>query len=228
MRNNDTQQRSIGVIIPAYNEGGRIGEVLEVVCEIDWIDEIVVVDDGSTDRTAEKAKEHPVKVIEFPENKGKGAALEAGTKKIAADLIAFIDADLIGLREDHIGTLIDPLIADDDLMMTVGRFTGGRLSTNLSQMIAPILNGQRGLKRSFLDVLPDLSDYRFGVEIFISRYAANRSLKTAEVILEGLSQVLKEEKNGIFKGTIERYKMYGQLLKTLRYAGKKRGGGLHS
>jgi len=208
------------MVIPAFNERDWIGNVLDSVCSVPWLDEIIVVDDGSIDDTSSRAKEYPVKVIKMAKNVGKGGALQAGIEESSGDLLTFIDADLVGLEEDHLTTLIEPLFNDEEVMMTIGRFTKGKLSTNLSQMIAPILNGQRGVRRKFVDRMPDFSGYRFGVEIFMSRYAMNHNVKTEEVILEGLSQVLKEEKSGILKGTIERYKMYGQLIKTLKDTGK--------
>ncbi len=211
---------SVSVIIPAFNEADRIADVLEAVASVTWLDEVIVIDDSSLDDTALKAKEYSVKVIELAKNVGKGGALQAGIDESLGDILIFIDADLVGLREDHIATLVSPLLEDEKVMMTVGKFSKGRLTTNLSQRITPILNGQRGLRRNFADRLPDLTDYRFGVEIFLSRYAASRDIETEDVVLEGLSQVLKEEKSGILKGTIERYKMYGQLIKTLKDTGK--------
>lgn len=211
---------SVSVIIPAFNEADRIGDVLDAVASITWLDEVIVVDDSSLDDTSSRAKEYSVKVIELAKNVGKGGALQAGIDESLGNILIFIDADLVGLREDHIATLVSPLLEDEEAMMTVGKFSKGRLTTNLSQRITPILNGQRGLRRKFADRLPDLTDYRYGVEIFLSRYAASRDIKTEDVVLEGLSQVLKEEKSGILKGTIERYKMYGQLIKTLKDTGK--------
>jgi len=208
------------MIIPAFNETNRIGDVLDVACSVQWLDEIIVVDDGSIDDTSLRAEEFPVKVIKMAKNCGKGGALQVGLEEASGNILAFIDADLVGLEEGHIATLIDPFLDDEDMMMTIGRFSKGRLSTNLSQIITPILNGQRGLRREFVDRLPDLTEYRFGVEIFLSRYAANHNIKTEDVVLNGLSQVLKEEKSGILKGTIERYKMYGQLIKTYKDTGK--------
>lgn len=207
----------ISLIIPAYNEERRIGNVLKVVAPLPWLDEIIAIDDGSDDGTVDVINGFPVQTIELEENQGKGAALQRGLENIkSAEIIIFLDADLIGLREEHLRLLVQPLVNDKDLAMTVGRFAGGRWSTDLSQRITPILNGQRALRGWFAKELPDLSSKRFGVEIFISKFAKENSYKTNDVILRGLSQVLKEEKEGVIKGAVYRYKMYGDLWKTWR------------
>ena len=65
----------ISAIIPAFNEEPRIGNVLDVVKEMELIEEIIVVDDGSTDNTYKVAIKKGVKVIRLDSNKGKGAAI---------------------------------------------------------------------------------------------------------------------------------------------------------
>jgi len=207
----------ISLVIPAYNEERQIGNVLKVASPLKWIDEIITIDDGSSDGTRDAIGSFPIQLIQLAGNCGKGAALQRGLESVkAADIILFLDADLIGLSEDHLKLLVEPLLNDKDLAMTVGRFAGGRWSTDLSQRIAPILNGQRALRAWFAKELPDLSGHRYGVEIFISTFAKKNNYKSKEIVLRGLSQVLKEEKEGVIKGTVYRYKMYGDLWKTWR------------
>jgi glycosyltransferase involved in cell wall biosynthesis len=203
----------IDIIVPAYNEQERIPKVLEAICPIGWVNQVIVVDDCSTDETSKVARSFPVKLISHLKNSGKGAALQSGIKASQAEILVFIDADLTGLRAKHLETLVKPLLSQPKLAMTIGCFTKGRISTNLSQRIAPILNGQRALKREFIDLLPDLSPFRFGVEVFLSKYALKLKLKTLNVSLEGLAQVLKEEKNGFWRGVAYRCQMYYQIIK---------------
>jgi glycosyltransferase involved in cell wall biosynthesis len=95
-------QRSISVIFPAYNEGGNILQVVELAMQCvtplfsDW--EIIVVNDGSHDRTGEiidgLAKHHPrVRALHHPCNRGYGAALKSGIQRASKELIFFCDAD---------------------------------------------------------------------------------------------------------------------------------------
>ena len=77
----------ISAIVPAYNEAERIGAVLEPLLAAPSVDEIVVVDDGSTDGTAEVAQRYGVKVVRLGENRGKGAAMAAGVREANGDTL---------------------------------------------------------------------------------------------------------------------------------------------
>lgn len=91
------------VVIPAYNEAGRLPRTLELVNIFlrsgQWPHEILVVDDGSQDRTAEVVRAfaavHPeVRLLQQPRNRGKGAAIQAGVAATRGELVLFSDADL--------------------------------------------------------------------------------------------------------------------------------------
>jgi GT2 family glycosyltransferase len=202
----------VAVIIPAYNEEERIASVLEAAKQARVVDEIIVVNDGSTDNTAEVASMYGIKTINREINGGKGAAMQTGIRATDADILIFLDADLVGLTLYHISQLVNPLFEESDLWMTIGRFAGGRLSVDLAQRLLPILNGQRALNREFLNMLPDLSSFGFGVEVFLTMYAKRRGVRMKEVILYGVSQALKEEKDSYLAGLSQRYKMYKEGL----------------
>lgn len=207
---------TISVVVPAYNEAERIAEVLKALVPVSSIDEIIVVDDGSTDNTTDVVSEFDVKAVRLTKNVGKGAALQKGMSLTSSDIVVFVDADLLNLTGLHIEALVDPLIDDSELMMTVGRLVGDKISVNLAQKYFSILNGQRALKRDFIDKLPDLSWTRFGIEIFLSKFADKINAKTKEVILKGVSQVMKEEKSGLVRGFRYRLNMYKDGLEVWR------------
>jgi glycosyltransferase involved in cell wall biosynthesis len=87
----------VTVIVPAYNEENGIGRVLDELrssrSRSDWSFEIVVVDDGSSDRTAEIARDHGVTVVAHGANRGYGAALKSGIRTARSPYILIIDAD---------------------------------------------------------------------------------------------------------------------------------------
>ena len=76
-----SKDMTVSVIIPAYNESKTVRHVVDVVKSLDYILETIVVDDGSTDRTAEVAEEAGAKVIRNQKNREKNAAIKTGFKK---------------------------------------------------------------------------------------------------------------------------------------------------
>lgn len=85
--------RSLSIIIPAKNEAGAIGGVVERAREVFPEAEIIVVDDGSGDRTGELAEAAGARVIRHPESLGNGAAVKTGARAASGELLAFMDGD---------------------------------------------------------------------------------------------------------------------------------------
>lgn len=203
----------ISVIIPAYNEEKNISSVLSVLCKIPELYDILVMSDGSTDKTAEIARSFGSVVIELPENKGKSLAMREGLRYTDADVILFLDADLIGLSQQQVIDLVSPII-QDYADMTLGIFSSGRLSTDLAQKVAPFLTGQRAMKRWILDKLTE-EDWMtgFGIEITLTKLAKNNHLRIIKVPLKNTTHVMKEEKMGVVRGVAARVKMYWEIAK---------------
>jgi glycosyltransferase involved in cell wall biosynthesis len=206
--------KSVAILIPAYNEGPRIGDVLEVVCRFEREKRIVVIDDGSKDDTYDVAKKFPVDVLRHDKNKGKGAALQTGIDFVGdMPLWLFLDADLINLNHGHMEALLDPLEKNAEIGMTVGMFkSGGKKNVDLAQKYFSVLNGQRGFAGFFIKSLPDLSWARFGVEIFLSRLAEKYGVQTAEPVLANITHYTKEEKYGFYRGFMYRLQMYKECI----------------
>jgi glycosyltransferase involved in cell wall biosynthesis len=87
------ENRKVSIVIPAYNEENSIGKILGELQSLDVCSEILVIDDGSADRTAEVAESYKVRVIRHPVNKGYGAALKTGFRNAKEDQILLMDAD---------------------------------------------------------------------------------------------------------------------------------------
>ncbi len=201
-------------IIPAYNEERTIGEVLSVLKKVSLVKKIIVVSDGSTDNTVQVARKYDVEIVELQENRGKGGAIKAGIDNIKADVVLFLDADLLGLTPLHVYNLLHPVI-NGEADMTIGLFEKGRIATDLAQKMAPYLSGQRALKFFLLEQISDLDVARFGVEVALTRFVESSKIVVKEVLLRDMSHVMKEEKLGVWKGMAARMKMYWEIIKYL-------------
>ncbi len=116
-------QHSVKVIIPALNEEQAIGRVLEGLPN--WVDEVIVVDNGSTDRTAEIAGRHGARVIQEPK-RGYGQACHAGVQAAeGADILLFIDADYSDYPEEA-GVLVRPIAEEKSDLVIGSRARGAR------------------------------------------------------------------------------------------------------
>lgn len=123
---------TVSVIVPAYNEQRWIGACLGSLSAQTHPDyELIVVDDGSTDSTAEIASTYPVKLVRSP-HQGCGAARDIGASVAAGDVLVFLDADEI-YAADFVEELVSPL-ADPAVN---GTFPGTVTLLNPCQGLAP-------------------------------------------------------------------------------------------
>ncbi|WP_018112114.1 glycosyltransferase family 2 protein [Thermus igniterrae] len=198
------------VLIPAYNEEATIAQVVRAAKEAGF--PVVVADDGSQDRTAQEAAAAGAQVVRLRENRGKGGAIAAGLKAVDTPLVLLADADLLGLKPQHLQALLDP-VARGEAEMTVGVFQGGRLSTDLAMRLTPFLSGQRALRTEDLQAIPGLEGARYDLELLLTRHAKRLGWRVRYLPLPGVSQVMKEEKRGLLKGFFHRLRMYGEILR---------------
>ncbi|MFC1879683.1 glycosyltransferase family 2 protein [Chloroflexota bacterium] len=169
----------ISFIIPAYNEEGGIGRVLleliQLAPEIETQSEIIVIDDGSTDRTADEVRAYPaVNLLQHYSNRGYGAAIKTGIRRARYDLVCITDGDGT-YPSGYISELIKHQV-EMDCDMVVGARTGGNVSIPLIRQpakwavgklanlvanthIPDINSGLRLFRRSialqFFGILPD-------------------------------------------------------------------------
>ncbi|WP_292381613.1 glycosyltransferase family 2 protein [Methanosarcina sp. UBA289] len=120
-----TSPQNVTVILPAFNEEVSIGSV--VLLTRYYADSVIVVDDGSSDRTAEIARKAGAEVIVHEVNKGKGAALKTGfaaADDLGADIIVTMDSD--GQHNPaEIPKLIEPIIKGEADMVNGSRYLNG-------------------------------------------------------------------------------------------------------
>lgn len=200
------------VLIPAYNEADHVARVVGAAKATGYA--VWVVDDGSDDATAARARRAGAEVLTLPENQGKGGAVFAGAAHLDARVVVLVDADLLGLTPEHIRRLAAPVLAGR-ATMTRGVFSGGRWRTTTAQRLTPQLSGQRAVLREALLGVPGLAKSRYGIEVLVTEHAKRAGWAVQDVPLAGVSQVMKEEKRGFWVGAGVRLRMYGDIFRQL-------------
>jgi glycosyl transferase family 2 len=188
-----TRQRVVAVVA-ARDEAALIAATVEAIRTIAQVDEIVVVDDGSADDTADRAHGSGARVLTAPRNVGKGGALEAALDRIEpADVYLFLDADL-GETAKEAGPLLDEVVSGRaDLAIGVlprdprhgGFLVVKRLGTAVIRLLsgfraAEPLSGQRAVVRAALDAVRPLAA-GFGLETAMTIDAVRMGFRVREV-----------------------------------------------
>lgn len=202
--------------IPAFNEEKTLGHVISVVRRVAEIDRVIVISDGSTDRTAAIARECGAVCVELQQNVGKGGALKLGIDQADAEVYLFLDADLIGLTPQHVRDLLLPVLRGE-AQMALGVLEHGRVATDLAHVVAPFLSGQRAVTRAVLQGVSGMETARYGIEVAMNRHLRKHHVPVRVVAMENLTHRTKEEKLGLLRGFVARLRMYWEIVK---YAGE--------
>ncbi|WP_053848716.1 glucosyl-3-phosphoglycerate synthase [Streptomyces sp. NRRL B-24085] len=187
--------RTVSVVLPALNEEATVGDIVAVIRhdlmqQVPLVDEIVVVDSGSTDRTSQVAAAAGARVVHrddilprIPAVPGKGEVLWRSLLVTTGDIVCFIDADLQEFSSDFVSGIVGPLLTDPGVDLVKGMYDrplggaagqGGRVT---ELMARPLLNmhwpqlagfvqplgGEYAARRSLLEQLPFPVGY--GVEL---------------------------------------------------------------
>lgn len=212
------EDKYVSVVIPARNEQKTIVNVLRMVSNHKNVNQIIVVDNNSTDNTAKLAKKAGAEVVFCP-NQGKGYAMEAGLKIVKNEIVTFIDADIDNYSEDVIEILIKPLLNDEaDFVKSMFERTGGRVTELVAKPLLDItypeiykfsqpLSGMIAGKTDFFKKIEFEKDY--GVDIGIVLDMIKLNAKISEVSIgkirnssrswKGLDKMSSEVMSAIIK-----------------------------
>lgn len=205
------------VIVCAYNEEKTIASIIETLLKYTKLNEIIVVNDGSNDGTTnvlEKFEKHDkLKIIELPENKGKGYAMAEGIANARNNLLVFVDADLTKFKIEYIQQLIQPLL-EGKANMVIGQPTENVMDYRFNPFIS--LAGERALFREELfPLIEQMRETRFGVETLINLHYKANNMKTLYLRLWGLVHPIKIQKYPFAKSMREYLLAAEQIVKTL-------------
>ena len=234
---------SITVIIPTLNEERAIGQVLDAIPH--WVDDIIVVDNGSTDRTVKVAEEHGARVVREPQ-RGYGVACLTGiASSDHPDILVFLDGDFSD-HPNEMDLLVDP-IADSGLDLVIGSRVLGRREAGALTLQARFGNWLACLliklfwSKTFTDLGPFravrysslqklcMQDQDFGWTVEMQIKAAQLNLAVKEVPVSyrqriGESKISGTVKGVVFAGTKILYTIFHSALLSRR--GGMTGSGL--
>ncbi|MGL4914505.1 MAG: glycosyltransferase family 2 protein [Romboutsia sp.] len=224
----------VSIIIPAYNEENKIKDTLENIKNIESIDEIIVVDDGSKDKTTEIAKSvqsNKIKVHKLEKNKGKGFALNYGLDIAMknADIIGFLDGDL-GSSSSEVSKLITPVI-NNEADVVIAKFPPAKKKGGLGFVkglakesvlemtgveLDATLSGQRIFKKEVLEKFDEIP-FGYGVEVGMTIDILKHGYKIKEILVNMTHSETGRDLNGF----VHRGKQYYHIKKVLRQKKKE-------
>ncbi|SFL53267.1 Glycosyl transferase family 2 [Methanobrevibacter olleyae] len=226
VKSTKNSKKSVSIVIPAFNEEATVAKVVGVASKLSYVDEVIVVDDGSSDRTVEEAESAGATVISHITNEGKGSAIKTGFKNSHGDIIAFIDADISNFTSSKIDKIIRPILEDKtDITKTKFARESGRVTELTAKPLLRFffpelsyeqpLSGQFAGKRSALNKIRFEKDY--GVDVGIVLDSDVHGIKILEVDIGDISHDmspltdLNKMANEVVRTIIDRAVEYGRV-----------------
>lgn len=196
----------VSAIVPAFNEAPRIGAVLSVLTTTPMLDEIIVVDDGSTDGTADVARRERVYVKRSAVREGKGGALRKGVAAAKGSVLFFCDSDISGLTPQIVNEILEPVLRGS-VEMCIGARASKVRHLGFGLTYSPLIDGQRALTREVWNRVPERFKSGYKIETALNFFA-----KTCSHNVYDITQSTKEQKIGCIYGARDRYRMYWDIV----------------
>jgi glucosyl-3-phosphoglycerate synthase len=225
---------TVAVIIPARNEAATIGAVLDTVqIHHELLDELVVVDDHSSDDTATVADHHGARVVHLEGVSGKGAAMGRGLASTTSTIVVFLDADVLNTAAEYVARLLQPLLERPTIQLVKGFYErplhnmptgGGRVNELAARPILSLLYpglgeirqplaGETALRRAALDAIHLEPDYSVEIALLIdvAQHFGVRSLAQVDLgVRRHRNRPLEELRPmavDVLRAALDRYKV---------------------
>lgn len=204
----------IDAVIPARNEEPTVAGVVASVRGCRHVRDVIVVDDGSSDRTAAEAEQAGARVVRRATSTGsKAHAMEAGVEASDADAFLFVDADCLGLTSEHLDAICEPFV-DGRAVMSLGTFDYGVLNPLVLRF--PPTTGERVLPRWVFEAVPPSKREGYTIEVMINEVVAEGRLPSTVRVMKGVSHRTKRDKFGPIEGWRRTWQMFWQLVGLVR------------
>jgi glycosyltransferase involved in cell wall biosynthesis len=201
----------IDCILPARDEATTVADNVVAALGCQYVREVVVVDDGSTDGTADVAREAGAKVVVRDDSEGsKAHAMDDGVAASDADAILFVDADCTDLTSAHLDAICRPFV-EGRAVMSLGAFDYGPF-WNWLVLRWPPLTGERIVPRWVWEAIPPQKLDGYTIEIRINEVVAERRLPTVARTMRGVYHRTKRDKHGRWHGVVRTLDMYRNLI----------------
>ena len=191
---------SVSCIIPAYNEETTIAHVVRAALDTTQIHEVIVVNDGSTDQTAQallKLQCDTLTVVSLNKNMGKATAVTQALKHAHNDIILLLDADLVGLKPHHIVKLLEPVLKNPHTVSFA--FLGN--APGIARLLGiNVVSGQRAFPRHFARVLEKQNTRGYLLEIALNTEFLRQNTAIYSVRWKDVRHRKKMEKRGLWNG----------------------------
>ncbi|MEX2659811.1 MAG: glycosyltransferase [Acidimicrobiales bacterium] len=210
----------IDVVMPARDEAATVAANVAAAAGCHHVREVIVVDDGSTDGTADRAAGAGAKVLRLEASPGsKAGAMAAGVAATDAEAILFVDADCTGLTAAHLDSVCQPFL-EGRAVMSIGTFDYGWL--NWLVLRCPPLSGERIVPRWVFEAIPPSHLDGYTIEVRLNEVLCEGRLPMSVRTMSGVYHRTKREKLGRWDGLRHTWWMYRSLVSMLRPLGDVR------